>query len=81
MGIGATDKEDKLARFSARGPGPIEDSDPEYYQTSSQLRFEAPTPKVVYGRTKPDFSAPGVKVLSASAMNLSGYEEMSGTSM
>lgn len=34
-----------------------------------------------FGRMKPDISAPGAKVLSASSKSINGYTTMSGTSM
>lgn len=55
--IGATDKDDKVANFSSRGPGAIKGSE-----------------------NKPDFSAPGVSVVSAGKTG-DQYVTMSGTSM
>lgn len=57
LAVGATDKDDKIASFSSRGPGIWK------------------TIKV----TKPDVSAPGVKVLSSFPNG--AYKEASGTSM
>jgi subtilisin family serine protease len=59
--VGATDKNDKVASFSSRGPNPIKDKDGN------------PIPK-------PDFSAPGVDVISAGKTG-DQYVKMSGTSM
>jgi subtilisin family serine protease len=59
--VGATDKDDKVASFSSRGPNPIKDKDGNPLQ-------------------KPDVSAPGVDVISASK-NGNAYMKMSGTSM
>ncbi|MBC7644573.1 MAG: S8 family serine peptidase [Thermoleophilia bacterium] len=59
--IGATDKDDKVASFSSRGPSPIKDKDGNVVQ-------------------KPDFSAPGVDVIS-SGKDGNSYVKMSGTSM
>jgi subtilisin family serine protease len=59
--VGATDKNDKVASFSSRGPNPIKDKDGKPLQ-------------------KPDVSAPGVDVVSASK-NGNAYMKMSGTSM
>lgn len=65
MGIGATNIDRQLASFSSRGPGPVRN------ETSSSL----------YAHNKPDFSAPGVKILSALARTNDSYVTMSGTSM
>jgi subtilisin family serine protease len=75
IGVGASDVEDRLARFSSRGPGPYKENE----ESSKQLVFN--TREAIYARQKPDFTAPGVRVLSASARQIDGYETMSGTSM
>lgn len=73
IGVGATDAEDRLAQFSSRGPGPNDEPD-----FSRQLIIKQSS---MYARQKPDISAPGVKIISASGKNATGYVFMSGTSM
>ncbi|UCG42719.1 MAG: S8 family serine peptidase, partial [candidate division WOR-3 bacterium] len=67
ISIGATDNQDNIANFSSRGPVTWDTIDPY---------FDYPYPP---GLLKPDFSAPGVDVISTRRGG--GYTEMSGTSM
>lgn len=60
IGVGATDNNDALARFSSRGPGPT-----------------APG----FSPIKPDISAPGAAISSASSSGDNLYASLSGTSM
>lgn len=69
IGVGATDKDDKLARFSSRGAAPNISpwNDNKYW----------PYPE--WNRLKPDLCAPGVNVKSCFPGG--GYKVWSGTSM
>ena len=67
IGVGATTIDDQLAKFSSRGPGPVEED-----------------PGTPFARQKPDFCAPGSKVISASYgrwPDKTLFTQMSGTSM
>ncbi|UCG43547.1 MAG: S8 family serine peptidase, partial [candidate division WOR-3 bacterium] len=67
IAIGATDSTDSIASFSSWGPVTWDTIDPY---------FDYPYPP---GLLKPDFSAPGVDVVSTQLGG--GYTQMSGTSM
>ena len=69
--VGATDNNDNLASFSARGPSSWEAISPfnDYPFNPEQ------------GLLRPDVCAPGVSVKSCNAFNINGYTSMSGTSM
>lgn len=69
--IGATDNNDNLASFSARGP-----SDWEAISPFNDYPFN---PEL--GLIRPDVCAPGVNIKSCNAFNINGYTSMSGTSM
>jgi len=60
IGVGATDSDDALARFSSRGPGPN---------------------AAGFSELKPDISAPGALITSASSSGDALYSVLSGTSM
>ncbi len=69
--VGATDNNDNLASFSARGPSSWETINPfNDYPFNPEL-----------GLLRPDVCAPGVSVKSCNAFNVNGYTSMSGTSM
>jgi len=69
--IGATDNNDNLASFSARGPSEWEAISPyNDYPFNPEL-----------GLIRPDVCAPGVNIKSCNAFNINGYTSMSGTSM
>ncbi len=69
--VGATDYDDEIANFSSRGPVTWQDV-PGYHDYPLDPEM---------GLIKPDITAPGVDVLSLSHSNITGYTEMSGTSM
>lgn len=69
MGIGAINVDNQLASFSSRGPAP--------QNKGRDGGGDGP----VFGDLKPDFVAPGVKVVSADARTNDTYMTMSGTSM
>ncbi len=70
MGVGSTDQADGISSFSSRGPAPNQSP---WNVTSNWDRPD-------WNRTKPDISAPGAGIRSASNTG-SGYVFMSGTSM
>ena len=68
IGVGATDANDNIASFSARGPAPNQPpwNNPQYW------------PRPDWNRTKPDISAPGINITSS--IPGGGYASYSGTS-
>ncbi len=69
--IGATDNNDNIASFSARGPSDWESINPyNDYPFNPEL-----------GLIRPDVCAPGVDIKSCNYSNNNGYTSMSGTSM
>lgn len=68
-GVGATDSGDNIVSFSSRGPAPNMSpwTDTQYWERPD------------WNRTKPDISAPGNNIRSASPSG--GFAYMSGTSM
>jgi subtilisin family serine protease len=67
MSVGATDQNDDVTSFSSRGPG-----GPNLLGIG----------RILYGsKVKPEVSAPGLNIVSASHNNNTGYVTMSGTSM
>lgn len=68
-GVGATDKNDKIANFSSLGPSP---KVPEYENTSLWIRDD-------WNFIKPNISAPGANVRSCEPNG--GFREANGTSM
>lgn len=69
--VGATNYDDEIANFSSRGPVTWQDV-PGYedYPLDPEM-----------GLIKPDITAPGVDVISLSHSNVTGYRDLSGTSM
>lgn len=81
IAIGATDRSDKLAKFSSRGPKMLvnrNSSNPGFLQ----MFFSAfQKNKIATEIIKPDVCAPGHEILSAGFLYNEGYVKMSGTSM
>lgn len=71
VSVGATDSDDRIANFSARGPTTWSDVGP--------YNDYAYSPGI--GLIRPDITAPGVNVRSARHDNNTGYTTLSGTSM
>jgi subtilisin family serine protease len=86
LGVGATDRNDRLTEFSSRGPGADTNETTigklafqQQNQDEGFLNGESKTS--LFGWMKPDLCAPGSKLYSAGGRSDDHYLTMSGTSM
>lgn len=87
IGVGSTDSDDRLSKFSSRGPAmkvePIATTGTTYFDLKDVLNFVGSAGKIKTKTylIKPDICAPGHGINSANILSDSSYKVQSGSSM